>query len=406
MIKVEEAVEIVLENTKLLKSENIGILSALDRVLAEDIYAGVDLPSFDNSAMDGYAVIASDTCNALQAEPKALEVVEDLRAGYVAKEKIKSGQAIRIMTGAPIPLGANAVIPFEFTERESLKVKIFKEVKEGENVRRRGEDIKKGELAIPGGKLIRPSEIGMLAALNIGTADVVKIPKVSILVTGDELIDIGGELKSGKIIDSNSYSLYSQVLRYGGFPIKLGIAEDTKEDIRAKLQEGLYADILLISAGVSVGDYDFVKDVLTDMGMKASFWKVAMRPGKPVTFGKINETLVFGLPGNPASSMITFEQFVAPALLKMQGKTNLNRRIIKAVIMEDITKKTGGIKHFIRGSVKQRNGKYFVKSVGSQSSGVLSSMVLANGLIILPEDIDKVSKGTKVSVQMPDWLEV
>lgn len=403
MLKVDKAKKSILNKVRLLNSEDVEILSSLHRVLAEDIYAPLDLPPFDNSAMDGYAVIASDTQGASQTNPKVLHVLEDLRAGYRANKDLKKGQAIRIMTGAPVPAGADAVVIVENTEREDSRVNVFKEANSGDNIRRRGEDVNKGELVIPAGKVIRPQEIGMFAALNCIEVKVIRRPRVAILATGDELTEIGEKLEPAKIINSNSYSLYAQVLKYGGIPVPLGIARDTKEETLEKIRLAINesADVLLVSGGVSVGDYDVVKDVLTELGMETEFWKVAIKPGKPLLFGILKGILVFGLPGNPVSSMVTFIQFAAPALLEMQGRKDVLNPVINAVCEESISKKPGR-KNYLRGIVSQKDGTCFVKLSGSQSSGVLKSMVLANCLIIIPEEIVQVNKGEEVQVQLFD----
>ncbi|MFQ5823900.1 MAG: gephyrin-like molybdotransferase Glp, partial [bacterium] len=354
MIRFEDALKIVLENVKPLDTGRIRTLSALGYVLAQDIYSTLDLPSFDNSAIDGYALKSSDTQDVSKNNSKILEVIDDLPAGHVSTKRLKSGEGIRIMTGAPIPAGADAVIMVEDTKivdslqltdhrkkcgQRSMdygKIEIFRKVKEGENIRRKGEDVKKGELVISKGKVICPAEIGMLASLNIQEVNVIKHPRVAILATGDELIDIGQDLEPGKVRNNNSYVLFTQVIKYGGIPVDLGVARDKKNEIGEKVVQGLSADILLISGGVSVGDYDLVKDVLIDLGMKMKFWKVAMKPGKPFVFGLIEGKPIFGLPGNPVSSMVTFEQFVRPAILKMRGITDLSRTLIKAIIKEEI----------------------------------------------------------------------
>ncbi|MFQ5867964.1 MAG: gephyrin-like molybdotransferase Glp [bacterium] len=419
MIRFEDALKIVLENVKPLDTGRIRTLSALGYVLAQDIYSTLDLPSFDNSAIDGYALKSSDTQDVSKNNSKILEVIDDLPAGHVSTKRLKSGEGIRIMTGAPIPAGADAVIMVEDTKivdslqltdhrkkcgQRSMdygKIEIFRKVKEGENIRRKGEDVKKGELVISKGKVICPAEIGMLASLNIQEVNVIKHPRVAILATGDELIDIGQDLEPGKVRNNNSYVLFTQVIKYGGIPVDLGVARDKKNEIGEKVVQGLSADILLISGGVSVGDYDLVKDVLIDLGMKMKFWKVAMKPGKPFVFGLIEGKPIFGLPGNPVSSMVTFEQFVRPAILKMRGITDLSRTLIKAIIKEEIKKKIG-LRYFIPAIVKKENNQYFVTTTGPQGSGILKSMILSNGLIILPEEVTHAEVGEEVTVELFD----
>ena len=405
MIKVEEALEIILDNVCSLECESVSVLESLDRVLAEDVSSNEDIPPFDNSAMDGYAIIASDTEGASTSKPVILEVMEDLRAGYVASAEVKTGKAIRIMTGAPMPKGADSVVMVEDTKAEGSKVNIFKELSPGTNVRKAGEDVKKGDVVIRHGTVIRPAEVGMFAALGRDKVTVVRQPRVAILATGDELVDIGEELSPGKIRNSNTYSLYAQVLKLHCVPIVLGIAKDIPEDVRKKMQDGLAsADVLLVSGGVSVGDYDLVKDILAEIGMDMKFWKVAMKPGKPLVFGIIDKKPVFGVPGNPVSSMISFEQFVRPSLLKMSGRTRLNKPIVRAILDQEIRKKPER-KHFVRAWVKLVDGKYHATDTGPQGSGILRSMTLANGLIIVPEDATLIEAGTEVDVQLLDQPE-
>jgi molybdopterin molybdotransferase len=401
MIAVEEALEKILSHIHSLGFEKVTILEAMGRVIAEDIYAKRDIPPLDNSGMDGYAVRWEDIQHASNHRPIRLEVVEDLPAGSISEKTLERGQAIRIMTGAPIPKGADTVIPVEDTKKEEGGVLILNEVPLGEHIRRAGEDVKKGVRVISAGDLIRPAEIGMLASLGRSFVSVYQRPLVAILCTGDELVDVDEGLDEVKIVSSNSYTLAAQVKDCGAIPIQLGIAKDRKEEIKEKLRQGIRADVLLSSAGVSVGDYDFVKDVLTDLGMKMIFWKVAMKPGRPLAFGIIRGKPVFGLPGNPVSSMVSFEQFVRPSLLKMMGHRQLFRPMIEAILKGDIRKKPGR-RHYIRASVSFERDRYFVTITGDQGSGILTSMVKANGLVIIPEDRENVKAGEKVKVQLLD----
>jgi molybdopterin molybdotransferase len=401
MITVEEALEKILSHIHSLGFEKVTILEAMGRVIAEDIYAKRDIPPLDNSGMDGYAVRWEDIQHASNHRPIRLEVVEDLPAGSISEKTLERGQAIRIMTGAPIPKGADTVIPVEDTKKEEGGVLILNEVPLGEHIRRAGEDVKKGVRVISAGDLIRPAEIGMLASLGRSFVSVYQRPLVAILCTGDELVDVDEGLDEVKIVSSNSYTLAAQVKDCGAIPIQLGIAKDRKEEIKEKLRQGIRADVLLSSAGVSVGDYDFVKDVLTDLGMKMIFWKVAMKPGRPLAFGIIRGKPVFGLPGNPVSSMVSFEQFVRPSLLKMMGHRQLFRPMIEAILKGDIRKKPGR-RHYIRASVSFESDRYFVTITGDQGSGILTSMVKANGLVIIPEDRENVKAGEKVKVQLLD----
>jgi molybdopterin molybdotransferase len=401
VITVEEALDKILFRIQPLGYEKVSILEALGRVCAEDILANRDIPPFDNSAMDGYAVRSEDIQNASSSHPVRLEVIEDLPAGFISKKKLEKGQAIRIMTGAPVPEEADAVVPVEDTKKEDRFALIFRATLQGEHIRKAGEDVKKGECVISAGDLIDPAEIGMLASLGRSFVAVYQRATVAILCTGEELVDVDGDLDGIKIVSSNSYSLAAQVKDCGAIPIQLGIARDRKEEIKEKLLQGLRADVLISSAGVSVGDYDFVKDVLSDLGVEIVFWKVAMKPGMPVVFGTIQGKPVFGLPGNPVSSMVSFEQFVRPSLLKMMGHRRLFRPVIDAILKEDIQKRPGR-RHFIRAFVTFEKDQYFVVPTGAQGSGILKSMVKANGLMVIPEDREIVKAGERVKVQLLD----
>jgi molybdopterin molybdotransferase len=401
MISVEEALDKILSHIEPLGTEKVLLLEALGRVIAEEIHAKRDIPPLDNSGMDGYAVRWRDIQGTSIGEPVRLEVIEDLPAGFVSKKTVQQGQAIRIMTGAPIPRGADTVVPVEETKGESGSVLILKAVVRGDCIREAGEDVRRGDRVISRGDVIRPAEVGMLASLSRSSVSVYQRPQVAILCTGEELVDVDEELDVAKIVSSNSYTLAAQVRDCEAIPIQLGIAKDRKDEIAGKLREGLRADVLISSAGVSVGDYDFVKDALNELGMEMVFWRVAMKPGRPMAFGTIGGKPVFGLPGNPVSSMVSFEQFVRPTLLKMMGHRHLFRPIIEAVVREDIHKEPGR-RHFIRAVVSFERDHYVVTTTGEQGSGILRSMVKANGLVILPENQKTVRAGEKVSVQLLD----
>jgi len=396
MINVSQARGIILENIRPLKeTEVVDIGSCLGRVLSFELKAKENIPPFDNSAMDGFALRTRDLIGASRKNPKVLEVVESLPAGYPAKRSVGSMQAIRIMTGAPLPKGADSVVMVEDTARDERRnefVKIYKAVKKGENVRYAGEDVQKGEVVIKKGTVLKSGHIGLLASLGIAKIKVFREPRVAILATGDELVEIGQKLSPGKIRNSNAYSLYAQVLKVSAIPVLLGIARDNKKDLEQKIRKGLSADMLLVSGGVSVGDYDFVKDVLKDLGTKMKFWRVAMKPGKPLAFGMIKDTPVFGLPGNPVSSMVSFEQFVRPALLKMAGAKDIFRFHLPALAKDDFEKKKG-LRYFLRVILENKEGQLYASLTGPQGSGILKSMALANGIMELPEDVETLRKG-------------
>jgi len=413
MISVEEALAKVLGYFDILESEDEEILNCLGQVIAEDIYSTINIPGMDNSAMDGYAVQAQSTIGATRSSPNILRVTGEVAAGYLTKEKVMSGTAIRIMTGAPVPKGADSVVQFEDTDEETRKsqnkplteIGIQCEVEKGLNIRLAGEDISSGSLVLNKGTVIRPQEIGVLASLGRKVAPVIRRPVVAILATGDELVDVGNHLPQGKIYTSNTYSLAAQVIRYGGVPEILGIALDNVKALEEKFREARDADLLITSAGVSMGDYDVVKDVLAKHG-EVTFWTVRMKPGKPLAFGqlRVGKRIVphLGLPGNPVSSMITFEQFARPAILKMLGRKDLRKATIHARC-ESPVRNTDGRRIFARVNVSEQNGEYHARIVGAQGSGILTSMSQANGLMIIPEDAPGVSVGDTVVVQMLDW---
>jgi molybdopterin molybdotransferase len=401
MISVESALEKILSHIQPLGFEKVSLLESQGRVIAEDIYASRDIPPLDNSAMDGYAVRYEDIQHASSGRPVRLEIIEDLPAGSISRKTLSKGEAIRIMTGAPIPQGADAVVQVEDTAKEDRYAQIFRAVPLGENIRRAGEDVGKGDRVISKGDLVRPAEVGMLASVGRSFVAVFQRPLVAILCTGEELVDVDGRLDEAKIVSSNSYTLAAQVKDAGAIPIQLGIARDRKEDIEEKLRQGTRADVLISSAGISVGDYDLVKDVLKDLGMEMVFWKVAMKPGKPLAFGTIGGKPAFGLPGNPVSSMVSFEQFVRPSLLKMMGHRQLFRPTIEAILKEDIEKEPGR-RHYIRALVSFEKDRYFVTTTGAQGSGILRSMVRANGLVVIPDNQERVRAGEKVVVQLLD----
>ena len=401
MISVEEALKTILENIRSLDCENIPITSALGCAIGESIVSGRTIPPLANSAMDGYAVVAGDTAFASKTKPVVLDVLEDVPAGKVATQPIRKGQAIRIMTGAPLPDGADAVIRVEDTEAHAGRVKIFVTAAPGLDIREAGEDVKTGELVISKGAVIRPAEIGMLAALGRSYVSVHQRPVVAVVSTGDELVEVDETPGPGKIVNSNGYSLAALVLEAGGIPLQVGIARDNREDLLAKFHAASRADIVISSGGVSVGDYDLVKDIMAEIGSRIQFWRVAMRPGRPLAFGLLEGKPLFGLPGNPVSSMVSFEQFIRPSILKMRGYANICRRVVRAEITEGYKKKQG-LKYFLRARVEFRDGRYVASLTGEQGSGILKSMVLANGLVVLPEDITSVNPGDEVAVQLLD----
>ncbi len=398
MITVESALEIILKEIRPLPLESVDICSALGRVIGEDVTSRSGNPPWDNSAMDGYALRASDARGASGENPVKLSVLYDLPAGSTPKGAVGAGQAVRIMTGAPVPEGADAVVMVEKTESGDGFVLIKAEPRAGENIRKAGEDFKSGDVVISKGSLIRPAEVSMLATVGSPFVMVHKRPRVAVISTGDELCDISEAPGFGKISNSNGYALAALAASSGAVPVQLGIARDTKESLRDKLTAALSADCIISSGGVSVGDYDFVKDVLKDMGSSMMFWKVAMKPGKPLAFGVIGGKPAFGLPGNPISSMVAFEQFVRPTLLKMAGRRSLFRQAFKAELTKDIKIKPGRM-NFIRAELKSDVGGFTVTPLDGQGSGMIMTMVRANSFVIVPQDSSGFNKGEVVKVQ-------
>ena len=416
MLSVEEALERILSFIHVLEPERKPILDALGQVLAEDVEGRFDIPPLANSAMDGYAVQASSVAGASPNAPVTLRVTGIVAAGHLPTVAVEAGTAVRIMTGAPIPDGADAVVPFEDTDEEERRasaaplstIGVNVAASSRANVRPAGQDVRVGEQVLQKGVVLRAQEIGVLASLGYSEVSVILRPVVSILATGDELVDPSGELRPGGIYDSNSYSIASAVRSAGGVPHPLGIAGDDVEAIGEMLKRGLASDILITSAGVSKGDYDVVKDVLARHG-DVSFWSVRMRPAKPIAFGTLagpggRRVPHLGLPGNPVSTLVGFEQFGRPAIGKMLGKGVTPRPTVEAILEEPIHNYDGR-RVYARVHVVRRDGSYYAKLTGHQSSNLLTSMTRANGLAICPEDLPLKKAGERVTVQMIDWPE-
>jgi molybdopterin molybdotransferase len=417
LISVEEALEKILNSIQILDAENCPVLQTLGQVLDEDVYSEVNVPPKDNSALDGYAVRSLDIKGASQQNPRILKVIDIVIAGDNPHQEVKPGTAVRIMTGAPTPSGADCVIGFEETDENQRKVTsrgfpeeigIMIQESSSANIRKAGESVKKGDLVLARGTVIRPSEIGVMASVGRAMVKVIRRPKVAILATGDELAEPGEPLAEGQIYNSNTYSVAAQVLRDGGIPQPLGIALDNEASVTTKVKKAEEADMLITIGGVSMGDYDVVKNVLTRQG-EMVFWKVRTKPGKPLAFGNIvrssgNRVPLphLGLAGNAVSSMVNYELFARPALQKMMGKKNFSKPTIEAM-MEDNIKNDDGRRVFARVIVERREGQYHARLTGPQGSGILTSMTSANGLAIVPEDKEKIQKGEKLQVMMLDW---
>jgi len=405
-ISPEMACNIILRDITPLGDETIMISEGYGRILASDIVSDINIPPFDNSAMDGYALKAASTTGASQLTPVTLSVEGEVQAGgAVFNGDLSSGKAIRIMTGAPVPAQADAVLQVEDTAESDNVVSIFRETRPGDNIRRAGEDIALGQTILRKGDRLNSADIGLLASLNRKSVQVFRAPHVAIISTGDEISDLGEELKPGQIRNSNAYTLQSEIRKYNAVPHFIGIARDTIADTREKFLKAAEFDVIISTGGVSMGKYDYVADVMNDINIEILIHSISMKPGKPCVFGKLGNKLFFGLPGNPVSTMISFIEFVRPALLRLMGASVINKPVVPAVLDEEIRKKPERT-HFIRGFFYMKDGAIHVTTTGPQGSGILRSMHEANCLIILPADTSRAAKGSTVSIQLINHDEV
>ncbi len=392
MIPVEEAQERVLAEVQPLETEEVLFLEAHGRVLREDVLATYDVPQKDNTAMDGYAVRASD----IAAAPVTLRVIEDLPAGTVATQRIEPGTAIRIMTGALLPDGADTVAHVEITDAGSETVRVLSALKRGVNIRKRGEDMHAGDIVLRSGQPLHAAEIGVLASVQKARIRVGRRPSVAILSTGDEIVDVNEAVTLGKVVNSNSYSLAALVREAGAIPRRIGIVPDNLDATIAAIESALQSDFVISSGGVSVGAYDFVKDALDALGGETKFWQVAMKPGKPVVLSRVRGRLYFGLPGNPVSCMVSFHLFIAPAIRKAMGQTaNLLPPIVETHVAATL-KSRGDRRSYMRVRVVAENGRLVAHPMVAQGSGVSTSMVQANGLVIVESGVTVVDAGSSV----------
>lgn len=397
-LSVTAAQQSVLESVATLGVESVNIEQALGRVLAEDVRANRDLPPYDVSAMDGYALRSAD----LAQVPATLKIIEDIRAGDMPTKTVQEGQCARIMTGAPVPVGADAVIRVEDTRALSAgEVEIRVAVQPGNDIRPRGENMRNGDVVLPSGTEITPGAIGILATVKCAQMQVYRRPRVAILSTGDELEGLEEAIDPNKIPDANSHALMAQVQALGIEPVMLGIARDDPAELAEYLQRGLKYDVLLVSGGTSVGVHDYVRPTVESLGVRMKFWRVAMKPGHPMAFGTTATAAVFGLPGNPVSSMVCFEHFVAPALRRMMGHARLYRRTIKARLTHSI-KHQPGRTEFIRVMLAREQDGYAATSTGAQGSGILLSMARADGLMVVAAESTGLAIGSEVQVLMID----
>ncbi|MDQ6954472.1 MAG: molybdopterin molybdotransferase MoeA [Mariprofundaceae bacterium] len=397
---VTEAQACILQHVQRLGVETVALHDSLDRVLAEDVAANRNHPPYDVSAMDGYALRFTDIEMANPEVAMRLTVVDDIRAGQMPQVTIQQGQAARIMTGAPTPMGIDTVIRIEDTQADGDDVLILTPPKQGANIRPLGENLKTGRVVFKQGTMITPGVLAILAMVKKKEVPVFSKPSVAILSTGDELEDIDEPIDENKIPNANSHALYAQCKSLGIEATLLGIAKDNAQDLKTKLEEGLKYDVLLASGGVSVGHHDFVRPTLEALGMTMHFWRVAMRPGHPLAFGTSEQgTAIFGLPGNPVASMVCFEQFVAPALRQIMGHGKLYRRTLNVRLSHDL-KAASGRTLFVRVTLSSDTEGYVATSTGAQGSGVLMSMALADGLLLVPADSEGLRAGEMVTVQL------
>ncbi len=407
-IEVEQARELILGDLDAaLSSEKVDLLSSLDRIICEDVVADRDLPPANNSAMDGYGLRAIDSEPATQNQPLQMPVVADIPAGKPWTGQVVAGEAVRIMTGAPIPDGVDAVIRREFVEELDGAIILKESVRPGNDIRRAGEDIKVGEVVIASGTRITPAAVGMLAAVGMPYVSVVRRPRVAVLATGDEIVDFSQVPGPGAIRNSNSFSMAALVLQAGGIPQIFPIVRDQPELIRQALLDAVSgSDLVLTSGGVSMGDYDFIQDVIRELpDAEIRFWQVKMKPGKPLLYSRVASTPVIGLPGNPVSTMVSFEQFVRPLLKKMSGFTGSELLLKKepAIVLENLPA-PGDRLHYARGvAERDEKGQLSVRLTGAQGSGILNSMVKGNCLITQPPVSTGAKKGSIVEIEWLDY---
>jgi molybdopterin molybdotransferase len=396
MTSFEDARRIILERVAPAGVERVSLLDAVGRIIAEDFAAPRDMPPWDNSAMDGFAVRSADC-----APGATLRVTDFIPAGACSRAAVKEGCAARIMTGAPIPAGADAVVPFEQTEQGTGTLKLLRQVRAKDHIRFQGEDVAAGEAVVARGTLIAPPQVSLLATFSAVLVPVYRRVRVAILSTGDELVELGKIPGEGQIVNSNTLALAAAVKQTGAEPTIIGIARDNRESHLALITEGLKADALITSAGVSVGDRDLVRETLRELGVEEQFWKVNMRPGGPTAFGVKGSLPVFSLPGNPVATLLTFEQFVRPALLKMMGHTKVLRRSVPGFLKGELRQKPGRLS-FLRVHVTVEGGRYLVSSPGDQSTGMLKTTLKANALVLLPADRAEYRAGDQVDLQIVD----
>jgi len=398
MINADEALRIILDSVPPVRTEKLKLADAAGRTIAEEVVASQNLPAFANSSMDGFAVRAADLEGASSASSVTLSIAGEASAGKVFAGMLLPGSTVHIMTGGKLPQGADTVVPIESVKRKGKRVAFSSAPATGEYVRLPGEDVAAGDKVVSSGDLLGPAHLGILASLGFARVRTAVRPHVRILATGDELVKPERSPGEGQIRNSTSYALMAHVRDAGGKPEFMGIVRDKVKKIQRSIREGLESDILLITGGVSAGQYDLVRNVLERSAVDIRFHQVNIKPGKPMLFGMFDQTLIFGLPGNPVSTGVTFLQFVRPAIRKMLGRSSLFPSQFTAITDEPLSKKDGK-RHFIRGIARGDGGVIRVRTTGTQSSAVLSSLLKANCLIILPEQTSAVPSGASVTIE-------
>lgn len=404
-IDIKQAKDILLNEKIILEFKEVNILDSLDYVLAEDIESTINVPPFNRSPLDGYALKSEDIKFATKDNPIVLDVIDNIQAGYISSKIIENGQAIRIMTGAKIPEGADIVIKYEDTDFTDENVKIYEYLKPDSNIVKKGEDIEVGDIVLKKGKLITPADIGIMASLGISKIKVYTKPKIALIATGDELVDINESLQDGKIRNSNSYMLAAQIKKMGAEPIILNICKDNIEEIKSRLLSTIdNVHMVITTGGVSVGDADLVKDAFVDIGGKMLFWKVQMKPGTPIAVAKFKDKFLFGLSGNPAAASITFELFVRPVILKMMGKNKDNLLKVKSTL-ESSFDKISNQNRYVRAITSYKDGQFFTILPEKHSSGVLSSLSQSNSLFFIKANDGPYKEGDEIEVELLEGIE-
>jgi len=399
VISIHEAIDSVLAAVRPLAEEEVPLLDALGRATAADVVSPASVPSFDNSAMDGYAVRGAE----LQSGRREFRVSVDIPAGRFVDDGVAEGEAAKIMTGAPMPPGVDTVVPVEVTEQHDDRLVVLDLVATGANVRRAAEDLAAGDVLFPRGSRLGPAEIGLLASVGCEIVTVARRPRVAILATGSELVPLGQPLSPGQIHNSNSFTAYGQVLAAGAEPVLLGIARDDLDETRRLLAQALERDVIITSGGVSVGEYDFVKQVQEELGVERRFWGVATKPGKPLAFGVRGDSLVFGVPGNPVAAMVSFEMYIRPAILALQGRPDIYRPYVFAAAEEKV-KRTRERTEARRCRLLHRGRGWGFSTTGPQGSGILRSMALADGLAFVPAGSAGSDPGAEFLVMMLEGM--